>query len=343
MNPTAIILIVLLLVGLGVAGYFMLNPQEEDDVDVGTPVSAPPPSSAATAVAAPTTAAPARAAPSPAPVGTSNSKWKCYAGRYGDAYAEYESEKSLEKAEEHYDQFGKLNSFSTSCTLTGDDVACYSLQNPVVFSNFGYTTNNRNSVGQKIAKYYKEYGKDEVARFNCVGGQLGETVFPETASIIGPREFNVDRRRGKYTNILTSPNGLYILRLYFDGRLFLTKGRSNIKTLLDGRKRTSDEEATQADLEKYTHLRFWFSGSDGNIFTRWYEPDTNNFGYNVISEDGTKKHHGFTQTTISSSIAGLTNNQVPTNQHAIVLTDEGKLYVDHGLGEGEESVIYEAE
>lgn len=362
MSAMIIGVVLLMLVGLGVALYFVLGGKKCKDhesqdeckapckwdtygykcIDKDTdPTPAPPSDDDPEDNATVNTGS--RNAPAPVPIAApTTNKWNCYAGRYGDVYAAYQSENSLDAAEQHYEEFGRAKKWSTSCNLSADETACYTLQNPEVFSNFGYTLSKTNSTARKIAKYYKDYGIDDVARFNCQGGQLGETVFPDTAAIIGPREFNVDRRRSRYTNILKSPNGLYTLRLYFDGRLFLTKGRQNIKTILDGRRRKSDEDDTDAELENYTYLRFWFGGGDGNIFMRWYKEGTNNYGYNVQTEGSNKKHHLYT-TTFLSSDNDIRNAQVPRNQHALVLTDEGVLYVDHGLGEGEEMIIYEAD
>ena len=263
----------------------------------------------------------------PVPAAVSDNKWRCYAGRYGDAYAEYNKNKSLEDVKDHYETIGKSKGWKTTCTLTGDEVACYALQNPEAFENFGYTTSVSNTTGKRLAKHYKDVGRDEVARFNCQGGKLADSIIPEDASILTPREFNIDRRNRKYTYLLTSPNGLYKFVLYHEtkrARLFLRKGNSNIATILDSRLSAANHTAG------YTKLRAWFSGYDANLFLRWYKPDNSGGHKNGVY--------------INTRYPGTTDNTVPSNRHILVLTDSGKLYVDHGEGsEDEISVLYEPE
>src|SRR5210317_257020 len=255
---------------------------------------------------------------------TTANKWKCYAGRYGDAYAEYMKSSDLGDVEEHYDTIGKSKGWKTTCTLTPDELGCYTLQNPEVFDNFGYTLDSR--YNQKQQKHYKDVGREKVARFNCEGGQLGDSTFGDDASILTPREFNIDRRNRRYTRLLVSPDGGYTLRIYHEtrrGRIFLTKGNSNILTILDS-------QLSQADYDAgYTKLRAWFSGYDGNLYMRWYKPD------------GSGGHKAGKY--INSFASGTTNNQVKSNQHVIVLTNSGKLYIDHGLGEDEEAILNEGD
>lgn len=266
--------------------------------------------------------------PEPAPTGTgSSNKWKCYAGRYGDAYAAYQENKSLDDVEEHYKTIGKSKGWKTSCTLSGDEIGCYSLQNPEAFENFGYTNNSTNTTGKRLAKHYGDVGKDEVARFNCQGGKLAASTIPEDASILTPRELDIDRRNKKYKWLLTSPNGEYTLAIYHEtkrARIFLRKGNANIATILDSRLSDANYSAG------YTKLRAWFSGWDGNLYMRWYKPDGSG-GYKD-------------PVYINNAFPGTTNNTVQSNQHAIVLTNSGRLYVDHGLGDEDEiSVLYEGD
>jgi hypothetical protein len=254
----------------------------------------------------------------------SGNKWKCYAGRYGDAYEVYKANKSLDEVKEHYDTIGKSKGWKTSCTLSPDELGCYTLQNPEVFDNFGYTLSTRSNA--KHRKHYKDVGRDEVARFNCEGGQLGDSTFGDDEAILTPREINIDRRHRKYTYILTSPNGEYSLALYHErrrGRFFLRKGNSNRVTILDS-------QLSQADYEAgYTKLRAWLSGYDGNLYMRWYKPN------------GSGGHKAGKY--INQFAPGTTYNQTKSNQHVLVLTDTGKLYVDHGLGADEQRVIVEGD
>lgn len=260
---------------------------------------------------------------SPTPT-TDGSKWKCYAGRYGDAYAEYLKNKSLDDVKKHYETVGKSKGWSTSCTLTADDVACYSLQNPEAFSNFGYSRSTSDKTGTNLAKHYKDIGRENVARFNCRGGKLATSTIPENASILTPREFNFNRTNGAYTTILTSPNGLYSLAIYNEtkrGRLFFKKGNANVHTLLDSQLSNTDYEAG------YTKLRFWFSGWEGNVFFRWFKPDGGNW----------RDHKSAVY--LSSGRDGFANSTVTNNQHALVLTDTGKFYIDHGTGDDDDNVV----
>ena len=341
-----IIAVLLILAGLGVAIYFLVNAKKckdhktqddckepcqwdtygnkciEEDDDL-TP--APP----AEPVEVDTAEPAERQSRQSEPEGTSQqsgsgNKWKCYAGRYGDAYAVYQNNKSLDEVKEHYDTIGKSKGWKTSCTLSPDELGCYTLQNPEVFDNFGYTLDNRYNA--KHLKHYKDVGRDEVARFTCEGGQLGDSTFGDDEAILTPREININRRNGAYTYLLTSPNGEYRLALYHEtrrGRLFLRKGNSNIVTILDS-------QLSQADYNAgYTKLRAWLSGYDGNLYMRWYKPDGSG-GYKAGKY-------------INTFAPGTTNNQTKSNQHVLVLTDTGKLYMDHGLGEDEQRILVEAD
>ena len=237
-------------------------------------------------------------------------KWKCYAGRYGDAYEEYLKNKSLDDVKEHYETVGKAKGWNTSCTLTPDEAGCYTLQNPEVFENFGYTLDSQYNKNQR--QHYLDVGRDKVARFNCQGGTLAASEIPENASILTPRELPINRSNKQYTNWLTSPNGLYTLRIYFEnrrGQVFVTKGNSNVTKILDS-------PLSQADYDAgYRKLRAWFDGN-GLLKMRWYQQTGSNYKAEVNASSG--------------------NSTVKSNQHAIVLTDSGKLYVDHGLGSEDE-------
>ena len=257
--------------------------------------------------------------------GVSDGRWRCYAGRYGDAYAAYKQNNSLQDVEEHYETIGKSKGWNTTCTLTGDELGCYALQNPEAFSNFGYTTNAGDATGKRLAQHYKEVGRESVARFNCQGGKLAASAIPEDASILTPREFNFDRGNRRYTTLMTSPNGLYTLSMYQEtrrGRIFVRKGNTNIATILDSTVSAADYTAG------YTKLRAWFSGYDGNLFLRWYKPNGSG-GYK-------------SGVYINSGFPGTTDASVPSNQHVLVLTNSGKLYMDHGEGSSDEiAVLYD--
>lgn len=247
-------------------------------------------------------------------------KWKCYAGRYGDAYEEYLKNKSLDDVKEHYETVGKAKGWNTSCTLTPDEAGCYTLQNPEVFENFGYTLDSRYNKNQR--KHYLDVGRDKVARFNCQGGALAASEIPENASILTPRELTIDRRNKKYANWLKSPNGLYTLRIYFEnrrGRIIVTKGNqgySEVTPILDS-------TVSQADYDAgYTNLRAWLD-NNGLLYMRWYK------------ENGSWNDYK-SAVYASTNVPESQNTQVKSNQHALVLTDSGKLYVDHGLGSEDE-------
>ena len=341
MSAMIIGVVLLLLVGLGVGIYFLMNAKKCKDhgtqgeckdpcqwdtyggkcIDEGDSLTpAPAPAPAPTEQADPTSSA--RTGGS-APEGTpsDDNKWKCYAGRYGAAYAEYQENNSFDDVKDHFDTIGKSKGWKTTCNLTPDEVACYTLQNPEVFENFGYQIG-----GTQQRNHYKDVGRDAVARFNCVGGKLGDSTIPDNASIATPREFSINQQHGAYTDLLVSPNGVYRLRIYREtrrARLFLTKGNNNIVTIFDSQLSQSDYNAG------YTKLRGWFSGSEGNLYFRWYKEN---------GRDGYKS-----PVYINTYAPGTTNNTVTSNQHVIVLTDSGKLYIDHGLGAGEEAVIIEAD
>jgi len=250
---------------------------------------------------------------------TTANKWKCYAGRYGDAYEEYLKNTSLDDVKEHYETVGKAKGWSTSCILTPDEAGCYTLQNPEVFENFGYNLDSRYNKNQR--KHYMDVGRDKVARFNCQGGTLAASEIPENASILTPRELAIDRRNGKYTNWLKSPNGLYTLRIYFQnrrGRIIVTKGNQSYREVTP----ILDSALSQADYNAgYRKLRAWLNGN-GLLYMRWYKEDGRG-GYKSA-------------VYASSNVPESQNTQVKLNQHALVLTDSGKLYVDHGLGSEDE-------
>ena len=342
MSAMIIGVVLLLLVGLGVGIYFLMNAKTCEDHETQDECKKPcqwdtygykcigekdamtpkPPSNDTTST---TSAKTADDAPSTSPTtAAGGDKWKCYAGRYGDAYEEYLKKKSLDDVKGHYETIGKSKGWSTSCTLTPDELGCYTLQNPEVFENFGYTLDSRYKAKQRT--HYADVGRDKVARFNCRGGTLAASEIPENASIMTPREIsNIDKRNGKYTNLLTSPNGEYTLRLHHEtrrARLFLTKGNSNILTILDSQLSQSDYDAG------FTNLRAWFSGTDGNLYMRWYRATGSAHKAAVY---------------INTFAPGTTNNQVKSNQQLLVLTDSGKLYIDHGLGDEEQAILHEGD
>ena len=301
-----IIVVLLILAGLGVGIYFLVNAKkckdhetqdeckepcqwdtygnkcvDEDDDLTPAPPSNPP--------SDPSDSAPARRSSGP----WDRSKYgnlrkreaKCYAGRYEKIQDIYKKD-GLEGVGEYYKEFGKPLGENTSCTLTDEEALCYSIQNKEVFDGLGTDRN-------KLKKHYKDYGQDKVARFSCQGGKFLDTELPPGAKIM---------YKGR-----TLPVGTK----YFtsDGKWYLSQqGDNNLVWVKAG-------TPTAWSLGSHTT-------GNGNVLN--FQGDGN---LCVYGSQGTK--------------CTMTNRPGPS---AIVMETDGDLYVDGGTNDEENrKYLYESD